>query len=336
MAERSKRKSKASLQDPNRLKVSRLFKKSSPNGTLTLFMPKRDLSMKGPNGEVDPIEGVVLVSKKLANQENVKIVVQVALELRYGREDEELMGLQFCNEMILASETLLPEPSDYVEDFDTQAEDLSQRFGCFLKPFKIDIGCSLPPTIRLQPTRNYAGSPIGTTYTISIFPSFSDAILSPPDKKELIHMMFWVSELFPQLIDIRPTMSISRNNIFSDGEIFLQVGLDSNIYTTGQPINVCVVLDVRPPRRVNRVSVVAIQAVDVAMFSSGYFKNEVATAEERLEEAVDFYQKTFTIVPKYIPGKHWVAVADCNKEGKGKQDQMQKLVAFVMMKEHVC
>ena len=54
----------------------------------------------------------------------MKIVVQVALELRYGREDEELMGLQFCNEMILASETLLPEPCDYVEEFDTHAEDL--------------------------------------------------------------------------------------------------------------------------------------------------------------------------------------------------------------------
>jgi hypothetical protein len=53
------------------------------------------------------------------------------------------------------------------------------------------------------------------------------------------------------------------------------------------------------------------------MFSSGYFKNEVAAVEERLEQAVDIYQKTFTIVPKYIPGKHWVAVADFNKEGKG-------------------
>ena len=83
--------------------------------------------MKGANGEVDPIEGVVLVSRKLANRENVKIVVQVALELRYGREDEELMGLQFCNEMILASETLLPEPCDYVEEFDTHVKETRTR-----------------------------------------------------------------------------------------------------------------------------------------------------------------------------------------------------------------
>jgi hypothetical protein len=132
---------------------------------------------------------------------------------------------------------------------------------------------------------------------------------------------------------LRPTMSISRRNVFKDGEIFLQVDLDRNIYTNGQPINVSVVLDMRPHRRINRISVVAIQSVDVAMFSSGYFKNEVAAAEERLAQRVDIYQKTFTIVPKYIPGKHWVAVGDNNKEGKGKQDQVQKLAASVMIKE---
>jgi hypothetical protein len=138
----------------------------------------------------------------------------------------------------------------------------------------INIGCSLPPTIRLQPTRNYVGSPIATKYTISFFSSYSDTTVSPPDKKELINMMFWVSEVFPELIDTRPTMSIPRQSVFKDGEILLQVGL-------GQPINISLVLYMRPPRRINRISVVAIQAVDVAMFSSGYFKNEVAAAEER-------------------------------------------------------
>jgi hypothetical protein len=31
-------------------------------------------------------------------------MLQVTLELRYGREDEELMGLQFCNEMVVIRE----------------------------------------------------------------------------------------------------------------------------------------------------------------------------------------------------------------------------------------
>ena len=54
---------------------------------------------------------------------------------------------------------------------------------------------------------------------------------------------------------------------------------------------------------------------------------------ERLGHPVDICQKTFTIVPKYIPGKHWVAVAEYIKDGKGKKDQVQKLAASVMIKE---
>ena len=34
--------------------------------------------------------------------------MQFSLELRYGREDEELMGLQFCNEMIIANQRIYP------------------------------------------------------------------------------------------------------------------------------------------------------------------------------------------------------------------------------------
>ena len=35
-------------------------------------------------------------------------MLQFSLELRYGREDEELMGLQFCNEMIIANQRIYP------------------------------------------------------------------------------------------------------------------------------------------------------------------------------------------------------------------------------------
>ena len=57
----------------------------------------------------------------------------MGLELRYGREDEELMGLQFCNEMILANQTIFCR----TEENDDSLEDLTETHGYFLKPFKI-------------------------------------------------------------------------------------------------------------------------------------------------------------------------------------------------------
>ena len=35
--------------------------------------------------------------------------MKVSLELRYGREDEEMMGLQFCNEMGLLNLCIHPD-----------------------------------------------------------------------------------------------------------------------------------------------------------------------------------------------------------------------------------
>ena len=64
----------------------------------------------------------------------------------------------------------------------------------------------------------------------------------------------------------------------------MQVGLDRTVYRAAQPLLITVQLDLRPPRRVSKVSVIAVQAVDVAMFSSGSFKNQVGSAEERIGE----------------------------------------------------
>ena len=94
-----------------------------------------------------------------------------------------------------------------------------------MKSFVLEIGNALPPSIRLRPTRPYSGSPIGTTYTVAVFPSLLDkSEVVPSDNKETINMMFWVHETFPPVINIRPTVSVSRENMFSDGEIVVHVG----------------------------------------------------------------------------------------------------------------
>ena len=47
-------------------------------------------------------------------------------------------------------------------------------------------------------------------------------------------------------------------------------------------------------------------------------KNEVSHLEEKLGE-VNLFQKTFTLKPAYIPGRHWVAIVDETKEQKTKE-----------------
>jgi hypothetical protein len=60
------------------LQVSRLFKKSSTDGNLTLFLPKRELQMQGETGTVEQLEGVVLIYKDIATRPTeAKVFIQV-------------------------------------------------------------------------------------------------------------------------------------------------------------------------------------------------------------------------------------------------------------------
>ncbi|GFS39630.1 arrestin, partial [Nephila pilipes] len=68
---------------------------------LTVYLSRRELIVE-EGGLVKPIDGVVLITSDLATQnEPFKIFALVVLTFRYGREDEEVMGLKFYTEAIL-------------------------------------------------------------------------------------------------------------------------------------------------------------------------------------------------------------------------------------------
>ncbi|KAL0276231.1 UNVERIFIED_CONTAM: hypothetical protein PYX00_003840 [Menopon gallinae] len=84
--------------------TGRVFKKSSPNNKLTLYLSSRDLSIS--DNKIDHLQGVVYVDPEYL--EDKKVYGQVTLTFRYGREDEEVMGLKFCNEAVMCLAQLYP------------------------------------------------------------------------------------------------------------------------------------------------------------------------------------------------------------------------------------
>ena len=56
--------------------MSRENQKISPNGELTLFLPRREVMMR-TCGELEPLEGVVLISTALAQRPDIRVIVQV-------------------------------------------------------------------------------------------------------------------------------------------------------------------------------------------------------------------------------------------------------------------
>ncbi|KAJ8986226.1 hypothetical protein NQ317_009932 [Molorchus minor] len=75
--------------------ATRVFKKSSPNGKITVYLGKKRLY------------GVVLIDPDYVKDR--KVFGHVLAAFRYGREDLDVLGLTFRKDLYLAAEQIFPQ-----------------------------------------------------------------------------------------------------------------------------------------------------------------------------------------------------------------------------------
>ncbi|XP_055520948.1 uncharacterized protein LOC129715107, partial [Leucoraja erinacea] len=83
---------------------TRVFKKSSPNCKLTVYLGKRDFI--DHLDHVDPVDGVVLVDPEYLKDRRVFVTLTCAF--RYGREDLDVLGLSFRKDLFIATFQAFP------------------------------------------------------------------------------------------------------------------------------------------------------------------------------------------------------------------------------------
>ncbi|XP_049782862.1 arrestin homolog [Schistocerca cancellata] len=143
----------------------KVFKKSAPNNKLTLYLSSRDLIIT--DSTIEKLYGVLVVDPDYVQQR--KVYGQVILTFRYGREDEEVMGLKFCNEAIMCLAQLYP-PSISTPEITTPLQDaLLRRLGHNAFPFTMEMTAMAPPSVQLVPAKEYTGAPIGTSYDVRVY-----------------------------------------------------------------------------------------------------------------------------------------------------------------------
>nr|XP_017035256.1 uncharacterized protein LOC108083816 isoform X1 [Drosophila kikkawai] len=146
--------------------TQRVYKKTSPNCVLTLYLPTREITLTGNNPSV--LRGIVYVDPKAI--QGYRVYAQLTLTFRYGREDEEVMGLRFCNEAIMSLHQIWPrleEPTP--ESLSPLQEALMKRLGDGAHPFTLSLSAHAPPSVQLVPAKRYYGAPIGTSYDVRCF-----------------------------------------------------------------------------------------------------------------------------------------------------------------------
>ena len=267
---------------------------------------------------------------------------------RYGREDEELMGLRFCNEIVVAAEQIYPSAVDEavlnsqrrqsnaaaataangnnaVKDDKESGSSSSSRVklhtnsqGFVAIPFAVDMGRTIPPSVRLLPCRPYTGAPIGTTYEVQLFAGRSPDDL--PKKRKMVQMSLRLYEKMDAeeaslAALVKPVMTLEKNFLLSENPLHASARLDAGIYAEGDKLNVSVQI-ARPGgggHGVRKMKITAVQQVGVAMFSSGNFKNNVGFYSEHLDPLLSVYKTTIPIDIELSKDYSWVAMDETAK-----------------------
>lgn len=160
----------------------KVFKKCTPNGKITLYLGKRDYVDN--ISSVEPIDGVIVLDDEYVREKR-KVFGQIICSFRYGREEDEVMGLNFQKELYLVSEQIFP-PTEKSKETSKLQDRLLKKLGSNAYPFTFRVQPSCPASVILQQTTDETGDPCGVQYFVKVSVQKSETIEKKKNKCDLI------------------------------------------------------------------------------------------------------------------------------------------------------
>ena len=142
----------------------KVFKKSTPNGKMTIYLGKRDFI--DHLDYCDPIDGVIVVDNEYLRGR--KVFGQLMTSWVTGREEDEVMGVKFSKDLVLAKEQIVPLANPKMEMTPMQ-ERLVKKLGANAFPFTFHFPPNSPSSVTLQAGDDDQGRPLGVEYFIKAY-----------------------------------------------------------------------------------------------------------------------------------------------------------------------
>ncbi|CAL1273906.1 unnamed protein product, partial [Larinioides sclopetarius] len=202
---------------------------------LPLIAGKRDFGDYGDS--VEPVEGVVLVDSDYLKDR--KVFGQVVTTFRYGREEDEVMGLHFSRQLYLALDQI--HPKDQQPEKSELQDKLLRKLGDNAIPFTFDLPENAPPSVTLQPGSDDQGSPLGVEYELKLFVAENKE--EKPHRRNSVSMAIRKLQYYqPGPMVRQPSTMVSKGFVLSPGKLQLEVTLDKEYYFHGDKIAVQMVV----------------------------------------------------------------------------------------------
>ncbi|CAG9796350.1 unnamed protein product [Diatraea saccharalis] len=274
--------------------ATRVFKKSSPNGKITVYLGKRDFVDHITH--VDPIDGVVLIDPEYVKER--KVFGHVLAAFRYGREDLDVLGLTFRKDLYLAAEQIYPSTNSAKRPLTRLQERLVRKLGPAAHPFYFELPPHCPASVTLQPAPGDTGKPCGVDYELKAF--VADSQDDKPHKRNSVRLAIRKIMYAPSKQGEQPSVEVSKEFMMSPNKLYLEASLDKELYHHGENIAVNVHIANNSNRSVKRIKVSVRQFADICLFSTAQYKCTVAEAES--EEGCPVgpgftLSKVFTLTP---------------------------------------
>lgn len=254
----------------------KVAKKCSPNNKITLYLGKRDFIdyLSG----VEPVDGVIQLDPDYVNH-NRKIWLQLVCSFRYGREEDECMGLNFQKELFLASEQVYPRTKGGHSDSQiTKVQDrLLKKLGPNAFPFTFQFPATSPPSVMLQPGPDETGEPCGVSYFLKAYAGDSES--DNTHKRSTVVMAVRKIQFAAAKENHAPCTSVKKDFLLSPGELELEVTLDQQLYHHGERIAVNVNIRNNSNKVVKKIKALVQQGIDVVIFQNGQFRTVLDSVE---------------------------------------------------------
>ncbi|XP_069623425.1 beta-arrestin-2 [Ranitomeya imitator] len=271
---------------------TRVFKKSSPNCKLTVYLGKRDFV--DHLDRVDPVDGVVLVDTDYLKDR--KVYVTLTCAFRYGREDLDVLGLSFRKDLFISTFQAYPPLPEEKKPLTRLQERLIKKLGEQAHPFYFTIPQNLPCSVTLQPGPEDTGKACGVDYEIRAF--CAKSVEEKMHKRNSVRLVIRKVQFAPEKAGPQPVAETTRHFLMSDRSLHLEASLDKELYYHGEPINVNVHVTNNTSKTVKRVKVSVRQYADICLFSTAQYKCPVAQIEQDDQVAPSStFCKVYTLTP---------------------------------------
>lgn len=283
------------------LRGRQVVKKSSPDSKVTLYMEKREFCDLGSCTE--PVEGVVVLDADQL-QPNERLLVALVGRFRYGREEDEILGMTLCREVYLGHTQLCHEqPSSprtpqaatgsstaeppkspgralYAMQLGPVHRRLMDALGEEAVPFRFEFPRDAPVSTVMQRLTPESGETCGVRYLVRCY-TLLDEEETPAQSKSCVNIGIRKVQcaITPRPISAGPrSASLTKDFPLNAGKLVVEASLEKELYFHGEEIVVKINVQNHSQKTVKHIKVSILQVVDICMFSTGRWKVCVATA----------------------------------------------------------